>query len=48
MLNFALFSVSKGYKNAPFISPASDRPILIESDRLSSGEYRTESTENCL
>ena len=30
MLNFALSSISKRDKNSPFISPASDGPILVK------------------
>ena len=39
--NSALFSVLKGGKNARLISLASEAPILIRNDSLTSSEHRT-------
>ena len=41
MLNFALSSIPKGGKNAPFVSPASEAPILIRNDSLTFKKYLT-------
>ena len=40
MLNFALSSTVKGGKNAPFISPASEAPILIRDDSIILGNIK--------
>ena len=45
MLNFALFLIPKGGKNAPSIYPAFKVPILIRTDSLTSEESKA---KNCL
>ena len=40
MLNFALYSMPRGGKNTPFISPALKTPILIRNDSLTSDEFQ--------
>ena len=46
MLNFASSSIPKGGLNVPFISLASEAPILIRNDSLIPREYRNKF--NCL
>ena len=44
MLNFALFSLPKGGKNASSIYPALKAPILIRFDSLTSKESKAKKT----
>ena len=40
MLNFELFLIPNGGKNAPSIHPALKAPILIRNDSLTSKEFK--------
>ena len=40
MLNFAMFSIPKGDKNASSVCPALKAPILIRNDSLTSEEFK--------
>ena len=43
MLRTKLYSVPKGGENAPFLSPASEAPILVRNESLTYKEYKTKS-----